>query len=280
MRSPTKGFGRGGLLLVLLAAPVVAQPPADPSETSYVIDGHIYRPADAPLDAVGYAGIIAMSGGTTASGEAFAAAAITGAHKTLPIPSFVEVTSLATGRTILVRINERGPFVNDRLIDLSCGAVRQLGLTSLPGSVRVRRVNPAIGEGEALRAGREVALRQEPPPGLLDALRRRLPPPPTLLSSGDCRLVPVASILPPPRSHWSPPAPVEAPGYAIQVAALSSRARADALARSLGGHVETSGALYRVRTGSYTTEAAARAALPQIRAKGFADARVVPNGRP
>src|SRR3546814_10508243 len=49
-------------------------------------------------------------------------------HKTLPLPSYVEVTALDTGRTILVRVNDRGPMVTDRLIGLSRGAAEQLGI--------------------------------------------------------------------------------------------------------------------------------------------------------
>ncbi|MET0137321.1 MAG: SPOR domain-containing protein, partial [Sphingobium sp.] len=66
-------------------------------------------------------------------------------------------------------------------------------------------------------------------------------------------------------------------GFVIQVAALSDRSRANALARSIGGQVVPGAGIYRDRTMPYATQAAARAALPAIRAKGFADARVVTN---
>jgi rare lipoprotein A len=71
------------------------------------------------------------------------------------MPSYVEITALDTGRTILVRINDRGPMTNDRLIDLSEGAARQLGIVDKGTTgVRVRRVNPPENEKSALRAGR------------------------------------------------------------------------------------------------------------------------------
>ena len=76
------------------------------------------------------------------------------AHKTLPLPCYVEVTALDTGRRIIVRINDRGPFVNDRIIDLSRGAATQLGIVHAGLTrVRVRRVYPDDRIRLALRSG-------------------------------------------------------------------------------------------------------------------------------
>ncbi len=100
---------------------------------------------------------------------------VTGAHKTLPLPSYVEVTSLQSGRTILVRLERRGPMVNSTLIELSPAAARQLGLA--PGAsspVRVRRVNPPESERAMLRQGGEAPPRMDTPPGLLEVLRKKL----------------------------------------------------------------------------------------------------------
>jgi rare lipoprotein A len=63
----------------------------------------------------------------TASGEWMNPAAMTAAHKTLPLGSKVRVTHAKTGKSIVVRINDRGPFVKGRMIDLSKGAARKLG---------------------------------------------------------------------------------------------------------------------------------------------------------
>jgi rare lipoprotein A len=63
----------------------------------------------------------------TANGEAFHPSKLTAAHKLLPLPTFVRVTNLENGRSIIVRVNDRGPFHQDRLIDLSAGAARELG---------------------------------------------------------------------------------------------------------------------------------------------------------
>lgn len=73
---------------------------------------------------------------TTANGEAFNPAGLTAAHKTLPFGTRVRVTNLANNRSVTVRINDRGPFVRGRGIDLSRGAARQIGCIS-SGTCRV-----------------------------------------------------------------------------------------------------------------------------------------------
>lgn len=76
-------------------------------------------------------------GRKTANGEIFDRYALTAAHPTLPLPSYVYVTNLANGRTVLVRVNDRGPYVNDRIIDLSHASARALGYENA-GHARVR----------------------------------------------------------------------------------------------------------------------------------------------
>ena len=80
-------------------------------------------------------------GNLTASGERFDMYALTAAHRTLPIPTDVEVTNLRNGRSIVVRINDRGPFVDRRIIDLSYAAGHALGLVGAgTGLVEVRAI--------------------------------------------------------------------------------------------------------------------------------------------
>lgn len=67
-------------------------------------------------------------GRTTSSGEPYDMYAMTAAHKTLPLPSYVRVTHRGNGRSIVVRVNDRGPFVGDRIIDLSYAAAVRLGM--------------------------------------------------------------------------------------------------------------------------------------------------------
>jgi len=76
-------------------------------------------------------------GRRTANGEVFDANALTAAHPTLPLPCYAYVTNLDNGKTVLVRVNDRGPYVNDRLIDMSYAAAKQLGYSS-QGRARVR----------------------------------------------------------------------------------------------------------------------------------------------
>ncbi|MCM2505408.1 septal ring lytic transglycosylase RlpA family protein [Aureimonas altamirensis] len=81
----------------------------------------------------------------TASGEMMNPAAMTAAHKTLPIGTKVKVTNLNNSRSVVVRINDRGPFVRGRLIDLSKGAAQKLGFIGA-GHARVQ-IEPADGSG-------------------------------------------------------------------------------------------------------------------------------------
>lgn len=83
-----------------------------------------------------------LRGRRTASGEPFDPDAITAAHRSLPLLSHIEVTALDTGRSIIARVNDRGPFSNDRLVDLSHGAARLLGISGDGHArVRIRRVD-------------------------------------------------------------------------------------------------------------------------------------------
>jgi rare lipoprotein A len=83
-------------------------------------------------------------GGRTASGETYDQEAITAAHPTLPIPSLVQVTNLENGREVIVRVNDRGPFVADRVLDLSHGAAQVLGVErSGTARVHIRYLGPA-----------------------------------------------------------------------------------------------------------------------------------------
>lgn len=100
--------------------------------------------------AVGYheQGIASWYGPTfhgklTSSGEVYDMHAMTAAHKTLPLPSYVQVTNLSNGRSAIVRVNDRGPFHDGRIIDLSYAAATKLGVVG-PGTaqVEVRAITP------------------------------------------------------------------------------------------------------------------------------------------
>ncbi len=88
-------------------------------------------------------------GNKTSNGERYDMFAMTAAHTTLPIPSYVRVTRVSDGRQVIVRVNDRGPFLHNRVIDLSYAAAHRLGMVG-PGSVEVvvERIMP-----EQIRAG-------------------------------------------------------------------------------------------------------------------------------
>jgi rare lipoprotein A len=86
-------------------------------------------------------------GQKTASGEPYDMFAMTAAHKTLPIPSYAKVTNLANGLSVVVRINDRGPFHANRIIDLSYAAAARIGLAGKgSGMVEVERVLAPDGQ--------------------------------------------------------------------------------------------------------------------------------------
>lgn len=85
-------------------------------------------------------------GNHTADGERFDMNAMTAAHRTLPFNSYVRVINLATTRSVVVRINDRGPYAGDRIIDLSARAARALGIKD-DGIARVRIELVNIGNG-------------------------------------------------------------------------------------------------------------------------------------
>jgi rare lipoprotein A len=93
-----------------------------------------------PAAASDIAAICTQKGGITASGERFSPEKLTAAHRTLPFGTMVRVINLRNGRTVVVRINDRGPFVHGRVIDLSPAAGRAIGVSGLaPVSLRVGR---------------------------------------------------------------------------------------------------------------------------------------------
>ncbi|WP_420142369.1 septal ring lytic transglycosylase RlpA family protein [Sphingomonas sp.] len=140
----------------------------------YTISGTRYTPAaDPSYDMLGLASWYGSeSGKRTANGEKFRPGWITAAHTTLPLPSYAEVTALDTGRRILVRINDRGPFVRGpRIVDLSRGAAEQLGIRSAgTAPIRLRLVEPSAADRRRLQRGKPA--RDLPP--VSEEVRRNL----------------------------------------------------------------------------------------------------------
>lgn len=113
----------------------------------YKINGRWYRPAHDPdYDEIGVASWYGpqFHGRKTANGEIFDMNLLSAAHTTLPMPSMAEVENLENGRRVTVRVNDRGPFAGDRMIDLSREAARRLGFEKQGlARVRVRYLGPA-----------------------------------------------------------------------------------------------------------------------------------------
>lgn len=134
-----------------VAAPLAyAEPYAGPP---YQVAGKWYVPTHEPnYNEVGIASWYGPTfhGKASASGETFDENAMTAAHPTLPIPSLVRVTNLENGRSVVVRLNDRGPFVDDRIIDLSRAAGKALDMHAKgTAKVRVQYVGPAPAEANA-----------------------------------------------------------------------------------------------------------------------------------
>jgi rare lipoprotein A len=118
----------------------------------YRIDGVLFTPGEDPTyDRTGMASFYSedFHGRITANREVFDMWALTAAHPTLPMPSYAYVTNLANGRTLLVRINDRGPYARGRVIDLSRAAARLLAFEAHGTAyVRVRYAGRAPLNGD------------------------------------------------------------------------------------------------------------------------------------
>lgn len=121
----------------------------------YQLNGQWYVPREeASYDRRGIASWYGADfhGRKTANGEVYDMDALTAAHPTLPMPSYAYVTNLSNGRTVLVRINDRGPYAHNRIIDLSRRTAHLLGLAERGTSeVRVRYAGPAPLDGNERR---------------------------------------------------------------------------------------------------------------------------------
>lgn len=224
-------------------------------------------------------------GKPTSNGERYDMYGMTAAHPTLPIPSYVRVTRVATGKTVILRINDRGPFLGGRVIDLSYVAAHKLGVLS-PGSaeVIVERIMPEqITNGTALASNappaRPIAAATSTP------TPTPLPPPPapaTQATPNNTAGVPTVATLPLTAAPASSATPAAAGSVYLQLGAFSDPARAQAIAARAAAQVPNqagvsvnvelgAGNLHRVRVGPFaSTEAATQAAAPLESALGVA----------
>jgi len=260
----------------------------------YQVKGVWYVPKAEPnYDRLGFASWYGpgFHGRLTANGEVFDEDRLTAAHPTLPLPSIVEVTNPANGKRLTLRVNDRGPFANDRILDLSKEAARRLG-TEKAGvaTVRVRYIGPARIEDAITRVGQ-----RERGQSLAAAMPRQpsLKPvtPPSLPDEADIILAdldpsildaePQFVRLPPPEP--APGGQASASGFFVQVGAFSS---ADNAATAVGrlpanrpvalhSRQRAGQPLTLVRMGPFLSQSGADAALAEAKALGFSDAHLV-----
>jgi rare lipoprotein A len=214
--------------------------------------GRSYRPMteDKPYRVRGLASWYGRQfhGSRTSSGEIYDMFAASAAHPTLPIPSYARVTNTRTGTSVIVRVNDRGPFKPDRVIDLSYAAAVKLGIASA-GTSEVEVVRLTFDDIRALRGETP---RVEPPPA-------------------------VAAV--PPPAAGSTVAQGDAGRWAVQVGAFQQQTNADALrdrvavqmqqsgselAAQRPPRVEQDGSIFRVLVGAAADRAAAQALAQQL----------------
>jgi rare lipoprotein A len=271
----------------------------------YQVDGIWYYPSeDYDYDETGIASWYGPNfhGKLTANGEIYDQNDVTAAHKTLPMPSFVRVTNLDNGRSIVVRINDRGPFVNGRIIDLSRQSAQLLGVIQ-NGTAKVRvQIMPeesraiaaalqgqgAGGNGSPIKAAampKEAVSAESlaPPPGARSvsgtgeravdgAMASRAPAPPVQTAA-----------LPNPANQAVSVVPVTPTQIHVQAGAFSTYEAAHKAAARLSGvgnvniyPVLVKGRdLYRVRVGPLAAADDADRVLKAVVSNGFEDARVV-----
>ncbi len=187
-------------------------------------------------------------GQKTAIGETYDMYAMSAAHPTLPLPSYARVTNTATGKSVVVRVNDRGPFLHDRIIDLSYAAAAKLGIAQ-KGSGEV--------EVEAIIPGEATLVAAAPLPSVASA-----PATPQPVGTPASEL------------HASVPVTSADGGYAVQLGAFMSNANAQEFVARLANQlapigveakVRQAGGLFRVFVGPYPTRDEAKRSADRLR---------------
>lgn len=205
-------------------------------------------------------------GRRTSNGEIYDMYAMTAAHTTLPIPSYVRVRNPANGREVIVRINDRGPFHSGRIIDLSYAAAYKLDLLRRVAPVEVTRIT--FGE---IRAG---SWRRDGPaaePAATDVAALQTPPapeePPVIVAAAPPE--PLAAMPPTPVADIEP-----APGFWVQLGAFRLREGADGFHRRVSAELDWLAPLlavfsdptaFRLQAGPYASRDEAISAAERVR---------------
>ncbi|WP_295037349.1 septal ring lytic transglycosylase RlpA family protein [Salinicola sp.] len=281
------------------------------NRSTYSVWGKTYHVLDDPTgySAEGRASWygVKFQGYDTANGETYDMYKMSAAHRSLPLPTYARVTNLDNGRKVIVRVNDRGPFHSDRLIDLSYAAAARLGiLKGGTGRVKVEAIDPvawARTHGRSNSAGSasgqtDVAARSATPA----VSKRAAPSRPAGSTSAAGTAVnyeasidpilsaakdgdPTAAAYAPPRNAAaaSPDNATSAPGATrstagqryVQVAALGSQANAEALKSRLQGllsrpvRIDNATPLYRVQVGPIDDLASLESIRATLRDAGY-----------
>lgn len=279
----------------------------------YQINGVWYYPKEDPnYDETGIGSWYGdqFHGRETANGEIFDMNEVTAAHPTMPMPSLARVTNLDNGRSIVVRVNDRGPYVNGRVIDLSRRSAQLLGYDRQgTAKVRVQYLSAApLADGTPVAMARRNDGDKPPvsaaPRGVVSA--EALPPPPGARGRG-ADVTPAAASGPSPlqivaAQNAQPVPPVAAPAQAefarkevrqvpvrggqgvyVQVGAFTQHENAHRLAAMVSGYgsvnissrIVNNQEFFRVRLGPFDQVASADAALQQMLKIGQSNARIV-----
>ncbi len=171
-------------------------------------------------------------GQPTANGEKYDLYGMSAAHKTLPLPTYVKVTNLDNGRTVTLRVNDRGPFYSDRIIDLSFAAAKKLGFAET-GTARVKV--------EGIDPQQWWAAQGRPVPAMMAQPQMAASKPTTSIAQ------PIEQYTPPPQQHAAATVPLEidakknaspaASGLFLQVGAFANPDAAQLLKDKLSGVV-------------------------------------------
>jgi rare lipoprotein A len=266
----------------------------------YQINGVWYYPSeDFSYDETGIASWYGpdFHGKYTANGDVFDQNGLSAAHRTLPMPSIVRVTNLENGRSIEVKVNDRGPFAHGRILDLSKHAAELLGM-DLQGTARVRvqimadesrqlALQLKSGDTQPIEAAPRVAVQAEslpPPKGKTEEAprKRRSATPAPIPAAPVVAATPIDENQVLANQTVQQVAPRTTQIY-IQAGAFSRFDNANRVNAALKGvgnpaisQVQTAkGSMFRVRLGPLPTVADADALLEKVIASGYPDARVV-----
>jgi rare lipoprotein A len=231
----------------------------------YEVDGHTYVPITDGR-AVKEKGLASwygkkFHGHRTASGEAYNMYAMTAAHKTLPIPSYARVRNPANGKEVIVRVNDRGPFSANRVIDLSYTAALKLGVLGGVQQVEVERItDDDIRTGAAFRKGGTTLASNAPAPAPVPA-PMPAPTPPASVGGGA-----VAAMAAPIVLAGSLPGPGASSAPDVSVAsAASSVAPASTASGGAGSPAVAPDPAASASSASSASVATTAAAMPPLR---------------